>query len=146
VSTFQLTDVHVSQQTTSVMSYFQLIYISACLFPVAYRAALHWCTFYRSRHGLLAFFVQTYDPGDLPQFLYTPLANYLRQGGYVFIAVSLFVCLLAGFRKTTQPIFTRYIVKVRVGLGLLGRAMPPAPFPRHWICFHWICFTRRFQQ
>jgi len=41
------------------------------------------------------------------------LRNLLRRGGYVFISVSLFVCLLAGLRKTTRPIFTKCDEKIR---------------------------------
>ena len=39
---------------------------------------------------------------------------YLRQGGYVFIGISWFVCLLAGLCKikTTRPIFTKFGGKV----------------------------------
>jgi len=50
----------------------------------------------------------------------TVCSCYLRQGGYVFIGVRLFVCLFGCQQddaKTTQPIFTEFGVKFALDHG-----------------------------
>ena len=43
------------------------------------------------------------------------VAYYLSQGGYVFIGVCLFVCLLAGLHKHSRSIFIKFRGNVPYG-------------------------------
>ena len=58
---------------------------------------------------ILLVFILLYFVSCFILFLHILFPFCLRQRGYSFIGVShVFVCLLAGIRKTTSPIFTEF--------------------------------------